>query len=399
MKNKISILIIFISIISIINFNCKEEEYQVPDASTVADFTYEISNDGYAPANVSFTNISINSNAYSWDFGNGASSTEENPSVLFESPGIYSVSLTCSPVNDVYYNQLVKIVNVNIKDPNAGSSNLLYYTDRATAKAHFVDLSLETPLIQDFATGDLAKPYGMCVDTTNKKVYITDSSTGLIHSANADGSEQTVIFDFVAEGIEFDGPYGIVVVEDKIYWAREGGIDKANLDGSNYEVAIDFGTAAPELPLDLEFDYQNNKFFLVNDKYDFPNGGLWTVNLDGTGLTEVIPAIDATALAVDFVNQKMYFAAYGSAGSACTENGIYMSDIDGNNIVKIGDFGAKATWGIAVDNLTNKVFWAFKATNADPDGKIMRANLDGTNQEDWLTNINPNAVVIAKVKL
>jgi len=400
MNKKILVPIIYAMFLMTFFIGCKPEDNLKPLASTISDFTYEISNNGYAPANVPFTNISINSEGYLWDFGNGITSNEENPTATFETGGIYSVKLTCVAKNEVYYNQLTKIVNINIKDPNAGNSNLLYFTDRSTAKAHFIDLSLATPLIQNFTDAGLLKPYGIAVDAENKKVYITDSGSGLIYRTNSDGSGQTVIVDFATIGLTGLIPYGIVVVNDKIYWAREGAIDKANLDGTGYEVAINFGTTtAPELPLDLEFDYTNNKFYFVNDKYDFPNGGLWSVNLDGTGLTEVIAGIDATALGIDFVNGKMYFAAYGSVGTPVTENGIYMSNIDGSNIVKIGSFGSKATWGIAIDNETNKLFWSFKVSNLAADGKIIRANLDGTSQEDWITGISPHAMVVAKVKL
>jgi len=59
----------------------------------VADFSFTGA-DGFAPRTVTFTNKSQNAVSYSWDFGDGQTSTEVNPSHLFSKSGTYSVSLT-----------------------------------------------------------------------------------------------------------------------------------------------------------------------------------------------------------------------------------------------------------------------------------------------------------------
>jgi hypothetical protein len=76
-----------------------------------------------------------------------------------------------------------------------------------------------------------------------------------------------------------------------------------------------------------------------------------------------------------------------------------MSNIDGTQLSKIGEYGAKATWGIAVDYKREKLFWSYKMTNSAPDGKIIRANLDGSAPEDWITGVSPHAMAIAWIKL
>ena len=46
---------------------CKEDDFPVPPASTVPDFTYVIDHDAVAPATVTFTNTSTGTgNTYSW---------------------------------------------------------------------------------------------------------------------------------------------------------------------------------------------------------------------------------------------------------------------------------------------------------------------------------------------
>jgi len=53
---------------------------------------------GYAPVTVDFTDLSIGTNvhAWSWDFGDGGSSTEQSPSHTYTVPGTYTVSLTAT---------------------------------------------------------------------------------------------------------------------------------------------------------------------------------------------------------------------------------------------------------------------------------------------------------------
>lgn len=57
-----------------------------------ANFTAS-ANNGCAPLQVTFTNTSLNASAYQWIFGDGNTSTVQNPSHIFVTPGIYNVKL------------------------------------------------------------------------------------------------------------------------------------------------------------------------------------------------------------------------------------------------------------------------------------------------------------------
>jgi len=400
MKNRrkhLLILTALVGVLLVLGQACKKDDYKVPEASTIADFTYTLSNDGYFPCSATFSNISINAAAYLWDFGNGQTSTETNPVVAFSGPGLYTVTLTCTPVNQLYYNKLTKKVTINVKDPGAGKATVLYFTDRASGSAKLVILDNNAPVIQEFTVGGLSRPYGIAVDTAHQKVYVTDYGTGKIHMANADGSGMVEI---VSMGITIEGPYGIVVAGDYFYYSMADGIYRAGLDGSNPVKHISFGGNVPKLPLDLEYDALSQKIYFVNDRYDPANGGgLWSVNPDGTGLTTHIPDIDGVALELNPGLQKMYFIAYGVAGSSLTEDGVYLSDMNGSGISKIGVFGTKASWGIAQNPDNNSIYWGYRISNTAADGKIIRASADGSGPTDWLTGINPCAITIAKVKL
>lgn len=381
--------------------SCEEYELGNPPASTVADFTYTTSNDGYIPSEVTFTNKSLNAAAYQWNFGNGQTSTEANPVITYDTPGLYTVTLTCTPENNVHYNKLVKTLVVNIKDPMAGLTQVLYYTSRSASGGgvHMVILTDDAPLVQDFEQVDFSRAYGIAVDTANRKVYVSDYSLGYIYRFDADGKNPVRILDVNVPGQEIvDSPEALMVVGDKLYWGRPGGIYRCNLDGTNPEVYISTEGSTPEYPIDMQYDEATGKVYLVNDRTDY-TGGYFSVNFDGTNMTEVLADIDGTAIEVDTETNKVYMAVYGVTGTPITENGVYICNTDGTSLSKIGDFGSKATWGISIDHERNKLFWGYKITNSEPDGKIVRSNLDGSGQEDWLTGVSPHAMQIVWIKL
>ena len=73
---------------------CKDDDFPVPPASTVPQFTFIIDNESTAPANVVFTNTSIvpvNAGIpdYTWSFGDNSFSKDVNPSHIFEKAGVY----------------------------------------------------------------------------------------------------------------------------------------------------------------------------------------------------------------------------------------------------------------------------------------------------------------------
>ena len=98
---------------------------------------------GTLPLSVQFTDTSTNSPvSWIWDFGDGGTSTEENPSHIYSNPGTYTVSLTAT--NTVGENtvtgsetvitsdETVAVTDTNIKpDPNTGYRTARYLNHRA----------------------------------------------------------------------------------------------------------------------------------------------------------------------------------------------------------------------------------------------------------------------------
>jgi PKD repeat protein/subtilisin family serine protease len=66
-----------------------------PPSATLADFAADLTS-GLAPLTVNFTNLSANATTYVWDFGDGHSSTNANPTNTYSNAGVYSVTLTAA---------------------------------------------------------------------------------------------------------------------------------------------------------------------------------------------------------------------------------------------------------------------------------------------------------------
>jgi cysteine-rich repeat protein len=166
---------------------------------------------------------------------------------------------------------------------------------------------------------------------------------------NRDGTMvETIATGPVTVGIALDRDEG------KLYWAEGGTIRRANLDGTNAEVAI----ADPGDVFHLALDDARQKIYWTAPAL----GTLIRADVDG-GNRETIAAGSPAGVHYDPVDDLVYW----SAG-----NKIFRANPDGSSpqlVVR----GASAN-GIAVDPIGRKVY--FRAGNG-----VMRANLDGTDAE------------------
>ena len=92
---------IFLAVVTTLVLSCSDytEDFPVPPASTVAKFEYASANNFEIPDTVTFTDMSIiperaGSVSYLWDFGDGETSTDVNPVHVFDTAGVFNVSLT-----------------------------------------------------------------------------------------------------------------------------------------------------------------------------------------------------------------------------------------------------------------------------------------------------------------
>lgn len=89
---------LFLGAFSMVTLVSCEKEEETPE-DPIASFQYAISETNYLE--VTFTNYSQNATSYSWNFGDGETSTEQNPVHVFAAAGEYTVVLTAMNSADV----------------------------------------------------------------------------------------------------------------------------------------------------------------------------------------------------------------------------------------------------------------------------------------------------------
>ena len=110
-----------------------EPDQLVSNFSTISD-TFYIDTSGYAP--VYFKNLSFGGNLFVWDFDDGNSSSEVNPTHYYSSPGLYTVTLSVfndstQTCNDILQKTIyvVSPLTSDVKEPK-NSIGLLYFNDQ-----------------------------------------------------------------------------------------------------------------------------------------------------------------------------------------------------------------------------------------------------------------------------
>lgn len=112
---------VFMSLLMLTIFAaCETDEPAEPaQEDPIASFQFEVSSENFLA--VTFNNFSKNATSYSWDFGDGNTSTEESPAHTFEAVGAYEVTLTAS--NDAGVS-VSKTNTVTLSDPDAELTKL-----------------------------------------------------------------------------------------------------------------------------------------------------------------------------------------------------------------------------------------------------------------------------------
>lgn len=95
-----------------------------------ADFTFTPQG-ARAPALMSFTSTSQNAVSYAWDFGNGQTSTSQNPPITYSTGGTFNVSLTVTGQGGLT-NKITKAVTILPAYTSVGISSLTILNYPAT---------------------------------------------------------------------------------------------------------------------------------------------------------------------------------------------------------------------------------------------------------------------------
>ncbi len=357
---------------------CKKDDFPVPPASTVAAFTYTVDNNGFAPATAVFTSTSIIPEragvvTYNWNFGDGTSSSVENPTHVYALPGVYQVNLVLVTSNSFETKQVSK--TVLIKDP-AASGIPVFFTDGSQVFSGLVNSV--APVMEILPVSGLQDSYGMTYDSVRNKVYISDYDAGSISSFNLDGSGLAVL----RSGLDGPNAMSIDYAEDQLYWDTSNGIQRGDLNSTDVAQFEDFVTGQANDPDGICIDPVSRTIFWVNY-----NGGVWKKNLDGTGEAEIIPLVEGGSLVV--ANNRIFFDQYVGAGDIHLKS----AKLDGTDIAVLATGISRVVYGLAFEAVGQKIYWGDRNK-----GTIMRANLDGSAAEPWYVaaGTSPRGIVFGQ---
>jgi PKD repeat protein len=348
---------------------CKKSSYNFDDLPPTVKSFFSISNaDLKMDEPIQFKNESENGNSYSWDFGDGSKSTENNPTKTYIKAGTYTVSLKVIGAGGTgNYSRDLTVIDPNASTGNERDLYFIEYGSKLIRKLSLVPGSPAETVVN--MTGREA--HGMAYDSINQKIYYCDFQTanaGKILRMDVDGSNIVELLSGLAS------PYGVAInlAEGKMYIADGPNVSRANLDGSNYEKTFITVTGGAMRAIGFNRKTSILYFYEVNVEV------MYSAKSDGSGVGKIIEGAYGYGLYVDEINQKLYY-------DDRRQTGIMQANLDGSGKVKISPTvsGNRGGSGITVDHRTNKVYWA--ETN---NGFIKRANLDGTEVETVLSGVN-----------
>lgn len=117
-KRELSIAVLLITI-HICFLACEKND---KTDEIVANFEFDCAT-CEAPSEVNFTNKSENANEYLWDFGNGQTSTENNPTTTYNTAGDYTLKLTASNGENAKIKSVVITINESSIEQNIYNEN------------------------------------------------------------------------------------------------------------------------------------------------------------------------------------------------------------------------------------------------------------------------------------
>lgn len=141
---------------------------------------------GCAPYQAVFTNTSVAGQTFSWDFGDGNSSSDVNPTHLYATPGTYTITLTANDPNTCNLTDIYRYT-ITVFDKPVSSFNVSPVPPQENTPATFDNLSTPDAVSFKWLFGD--------GDT-----LVTTSRTQVQHQYNATGIYTACLVAYNAAG-------------------------------------------------------------------------------------------------------------------------------------------------------------------------------------------------------
>jgi len=347
--------------------SCQNDDDTIPPQSA-AEFSASATT-VMVGEDIQFSNTSQNATAYLWSFGDGTTSNEVSPRKSYQSSDVFLVSLVST---------------------GAGGSTISNMEITVTPASGF-----------DVEDEDLLTT-GIPVQFANTSLGATSYSWSFGDSDNSTSSEQNPTFiysdvgtytvsltassdvgsnTFTKEVIIGEGPDSIA----ELYYIALGDeyIRKLILDGTG--TVNDVVSITGMGGIGLAYDAINQKIY-YSDFEVYPNGNIWRMNMDGSGLEMIVTGIgDPYAIALDVEGGKMYWVD--------DDGNVSKANLDGSN-QEIGFFNVPgAQWRAISLDVENNMMYVYDVNIEE----IYAVNMDGTNPQVIITGNYGYALLVDTV--
>ncbi|MDR7665341.1 PKD domain-containing protein [Methanosarcina sp. Z-7115] len=178
----------------------------------LANFSSNVTSDYvYSSVPIQFTDLSENATSWNWDFGDGSSSTKQNPTHTYSKTGIYTVSL--------------KVSNSNGTDSKLATVNIVPKGSLAPSYAYITNFNRNTVTVINTANDTFTdtvpvgtKPLGVAVTPDGTKIYVANVDYGDSGTVSVIDTATNEVTATVPVGYKYS-PCGIAVTPDgtKVY--------------------------------------------------------------------------------------------------------------------------------------------------------------------------------------
>ena len=344
--------------------------------------------EGRAPLAVRFTpQVDGTPILYAWNFGDGHTSEEPSPVHVYNRHGTYSVMLTVGYVGGDSVTRIKKrLVTV---DPQLAQATMdyLYWVSWYTVCRGTLDGSYSEPL-----AGNWEIPSGM--DVAGGRVYWvrTGFFFGVLESRDVE--DRTDREDLIEEENRL-GDVAVDAKHGKVYWtslpdspqseyrhkehAWDGGIRRANLDGSNVETLIEYpsGSAAYADRIAVDPETELLVWSLVGDGFD---GVIQMSSVSPFDPVDLVKDVGRPrGLALDTIPGFGANNVYFTTSDELRRAGLHFAESAEDALPHVSEgttilTGLDTPSGVAIDPINHYVYVG------SPKG-ILRATTDGTEAE------------------
>jgi YVTN family beta-propeller protein len=329
-----------------------------------ADFSTNITSDYvFLSEPVQFKALSENASKWKWDFGDGSSSTKQNPTHAYSAAGVYTVSLTASNSNGT----ASKLITVSAVQKGVLSPSFAFITNINSNTVSVINTE-NNNLTATVPVG--INPAGVAVSPDGKKVYVTNANynhRGSVSVIDTAISKVTATIDI---GEKYS-PCGIAITPDgnKLYVADRDINGVSVIDTATNTVIAT--VSAGKWPMGVAASPDGTKVYVTN-RYNN------NVSVIDTGTNVIIATVNVEP---------------GPSGITVSPDGtkLYVTNCESNTLSEIDTGSNTVTATVPVEE------WPMGVA-ASPDGTKIYVSDQRSNNVSVIDSTTKTVIAAVKVK-